>query len=150
MSRWQKGLTIGAAALTVLALGCVILVGAVYAASGVLSIRILERDGGLDLYIPLPATVVEGVVAGAAHAASGELDELRSTAAEWAPMAREIIDVLAETPDGTLVEVRDGRQRVLVTKRGGSIRVEVDADDVLVEVSAPIQMLRRTLGLLLA
>lgn len=150
MTRWQKALTIGAAGLTVVVLGWVFLVGAVYAASGVISIRVLDRESGLDLYLPLPATMVEGVVAGVTHAAPVELDELRRETSDWAPMVRELLATLAAAPDATFVEVRDGREHVVVAKRGGSITIEVDADGVLVEVSAPLHMVRRTLDRFLA
>ena len=142
MTRWQKVLTIGAAAVTVIILGWVIFVGAVYATSGVISVRIHERESGLDVYLPLPATMVEGIVVGGTRVA--DLAELRSEIGEWAPMVRELLEVLEESPDATFVEVRDGREHVLVTKRRGSMLVEVDTDEVFVEVSAPIHMVRRT------
>jgi hypothetical protein len=144
MTRWQKVLTIGAAAVTVMILGWVIFVGAVYATSGVISIRIHERESGLDVYLPLPATMVEGIVISGTHVAGAELAELHSEIGEWAPMVRGLLEVLEESPDATFVEVRDGHEYVLVTKRGGTMRVEVDTDDVFVEVSAPIHMVRRT------
>jgi len=142
MTRWQKVLTIGAAAVTVIILGWVIFVGAVYATSGVISVRIHERESGLDVYLPLPATMVEGIVVGGTRVA--DLAELRSEIGDWAPMVRELLEVLEESPDATFVEVRDGREHVLVTKRRGSMLVEVDTDEVFVEVSAPIHMVRRT------
>lgn len=142
MTRWQKVLAIGAAAVTVMILGWGIFVGAVYATSGVISVRIHERESGLDVYLPLPATMVEGIVVGGTRVA--DLAELRSEIGEWAPMVSELLEVLEESPDATFVEVRDGREHVLVTKRRGSMLVEVDTDDVFVQVSAPIHMVRRT------
>lgn len=144
MTRWQKSLTIGAACLTVLVLGWVVLVGSVYAMSGVISIRFHDRQSGLDVYVPLPATVVEGLVSGGVRVAGDDLDELQAEIAEWAPLVHELLEVLDDAPDATLVEVRDGGEHVLVAKRRGSIEVTVDTDDVLVEVSAPVHMVRRT------
>lgn len=146
MTRWRKALTIGAASLTVVVLGWVLFVGAVYATSGLISIRIHDRESDVDLYLPLPATVVEGIVVGGARVAGEEIDRLDDELAEWAPMVVELLEALDEAPDATLVEVHDGRDHVLVTKRRGSLRVVVDTDDLLVEVSAPVHMVRRTVA----
>ncbi|MEZ5332390.1 MAG: hypothetical protein R2991_10135 [Thermoanaerobaculia bacterium] len=144
MTRWQKGLTIAAASLTVLVLGWAVLIGSVYAMSGVISIRFHDRQNGLDVYVPLPATVVEGLVSGGVRVAGDGLDEFQAEVAEWAPTVRELLEVLDDAPDATFVEVRDGRDHVLVAKRRGAIEVTVDTDEVLVEVSAPVHMVRRT------
>lgn len=150
MTRWQKGLTIAAAGLTVVVLGWVLFIGAVYATSGVISIRFHERESGFELYLPLPASVVEGIVAGGTRVAGPQIDGLRGDLEEWAPVVRELLAVLEEAPDTTFVEVRDGRDHVVVAKRGGSIRVEVDTDEVLIELSAPLHMVRRTVDRVLA
>jgi hypothetical protein len=57
---------------------------------------------------------------------------------EALPIIDAAIPALKDTPDGVLVEVRDPGEHVVVTKRGGSIVVDVNDPDETVHVSLPL------------
>jgi hypothetical protein len=57
---------------------------------------------------------------------------------EALPIIDAAIPALNDTPDGVLVEVRDPGEHVVVTKRGGSIIVDVNDPDETVHVSVPL------------
>jgi hypothetical protein len=54
------------------------------------------------------------------------------------PIIDAAIPALNDCPDGVLVEVKDPGEHVLVSKRGGSIIVDVNDSDETVHVSVPL------------
>ncbi|MGA7913846.1 MAG: hypothetical protein WCA00_01325 [Candidatus Acidiferrales bacterium] len=63
----------------------------------------------------------------------------------WMPTIRAALDQLRETDDVTLVDVREPGQHVVVSKRGGSVIVDVTDPDDTVHVSAPIRAISSTI-----
>lgn len=55
---------------------------------------------------------------------------------------------LAKLPDSVLVEVRDGNQRVLVSKVGDGLSVEEDSPQEHVKVRVPLRAIYDTAGIL--
>jgi hypothetical protein len=57
---------------------------------------------------------------------------------EALPIIDAAIPALNDSPDGILVEVKNPGEHVVVTKRGGSIVVDVNDPDETVHVSVPL------------
>ena len=127
--------------------GWAVLLGAVYAYGGIMTVRVHERSEGLNIYVPVPMAVVDGAVATAVHVMPHD-DWLELQAdldlGEWGPMVREVLEVLDECPDALLVEVIDAHEHVRISKEGRHLKVEVDSDDVDVRVSIPTRSVRRS------
>src|SRR5512134_81871 len=87
------------------------------------------REGGPDghrIVVPVPLVLAQAALAVAPVVAPP--DKLRvpdGEALEHIGLAREVLEALAEAPDGELVRVEEAREQVLVTKEGRSIRVQV-------------------------
>lgn len=140
----KKFLTFFAAGFAVLILSWVVLIGAVYAWGGVMTVHVQDRNEGLNLYLPVPVAVVDAAVATSGLVLPREeLLGVEVDLGEWEPMVREMIEVLDDCPDFTLVEVVDGSEHVKVYKENGVLKVDVDQDDVRVRVSVPTRAVER-------
>ena len=138
------------------------LVGGALITGGVASVALESRQGpDLERAVPgglivLAAAAVGGLsehgdVGGPARLA---LETIPAEALSDAPIAAVIADLLGSletVPDATLVEVRDGADRVEVVKRGRYLEVRVvdGADDLDLVARLPIRTAQRTVGLLL-
>lgn len=141
MTTTKKILLILGSAFCLCVLGWVVLVGAVYAYGGVMTVRV-DNPNGPDLSIPVPMAVVDAALA------TGELvlDDIHMEFGEWGPMLREILEVIDDCPDVTFVEVEDHGDHVRVAKEGGYLRVEVTEHGrhgVNVQVSLPTRSIAR-------
>lgn len=146
----RRVLFVAIAALGILALGSTLVVGATVAASGLITVRVSERESGVRLFVPVPAALVElGSVAVAVAMPEDEIRHLRRELDEWAPLVTTVLREIERMPDATLVEVEDWDTRVRVTKRGRSLRIFVDSPDALVDVSIPAPAVRRAVGRIL-
>lgn len=63
----------------------------------------------------------------------------------WMPTIRAALDQLREADDVTLVDVSEPGQHVIVSKKGGSLVVDVSDQDETVHVSAPIRAISSTI-----
>ena len=143
----KRLLIIISASFAVVVLGWVALIGAVYAWGGVATVRVHDQQEGLNIYVPVPMALVDAAVAtGAIVIPEEEWLDLDVELGEWGPMVRGLLKELEECPDFTLVEVEDDWTHVKVYKQNGSLKVEVDDQDVTVRVSVPIRSARRTLS----
>jgi len=135
------------AAFAVLILSWVALIGAVYAWGGVATVRVQDREEGVNFYVPLPMALVDAAVTTSGFVIPEEewLD-LDVELGDWGPMIHAMLDELDDLPDCTLVEVEDGLTSVRVYKEGGALKVLVDEEDVHVKVSVPMRSARRTLS----
>lgn len=144
MTATKKVLLVLGSALGLCILGWVVLVGAVYAWGGVMTVRI-DNPSGPDLSIPVPMAVVDAALA------TGGLvfENVHLNLGEYGPMLREILEVIDDCPDMTFVEVQDGGDHVRVVKEGGTLRIEVEEhgrDGVNVTVSLSTRSIARLLG----
>ncbi|MEE9562665.1 MAG: hypothetical protein V3W50_06320 [Thermoanaerobaculia bacterium] len=149
MAGARKVLTYIAAFFGVVILSWVLLIGAVYAWGGVMTVSIEDRDEGFRLYLPMPVAVVDAAVATADWVLDEEeLLELQADLdlGEWTPMIRGLLEALDDCPDFTLVEVEDGDVWVRVRKKRGKLVVEVEEPSVSVKVSVPTRTIRRTVS----
>ena len=144
---------IGSASVVVVLLSWIVLIGAVYAWSGVATVRVRDAGQGVNLFVPVPMALVEVAVAGASWSHSEHfqrkiefhLEEL----GDLAPMVRMVLLELESCPDVTLVEVQDHGSHVKIVKRGGDLEIAVDDGDTTVRISVPISSVRRTIDRLL-
>ena len=141
MSTPKKVFLVLGSAFGLCVLGWVVLVGAVYAWGGVMTVRV-DNPRGPNLSIPVPMAVIDAALA------TGELalDDAHLDFGEFGPMIREILAVIDDCPDVTFVDVQDGRDSVRVFKEDGKLRVEVEergSDGVSVSISLPTRSIAR-------
>lgn len=140
----KKFLTFFAVGFAVLILSWVVLIGAVYAWGGVMTVQVQDRNEGFNLYLPVPVAVVDAAMAtGGLVLPSERLLDIDVDLGEWEPMVRGIVEALDDCPDVTLVEVQDGSAHVRVYKEHGVLKVDVDEDDVRVRVAVPTRAIER-------
>jgi len=143
----KRFLIVVSACFAVLILSWVALIGAVYAWGGVATVRVQDREEGVNLYVPVPMALVDAAVTTSGFVIPDEewLD-LDVELGEWGPMLYAMLEELDDLPDCTLVEVEDGSTSVRVSKEGGALKVLVDDKDIHVKVSVPMRSARRTLS----
>ena len=146
MSGGKKALLVVGLSLAIVILGWVALLGAVYAWGGVMTVRVHDPGEGVNLYLPVPAALIEVAVAGSQSLIPDEeLASIGVDLGELQPLVEEMLRTLDAQPDFTLVEVEDHDEHVRVYKEGGALKVEVDGD-VTVRVSIPTRAVRRTVA----
>jgi hypothetical protein len=152
MTKRQRIFTYVAASVGVLAVGWVVLLGGIYLLGGVATVSVVEHDDDFRLSLPIPMALIH---AAAATTEVFFLDDLVDSIevetngeySRWAPAVAEMIEVLGDVPNGTvLVEVEDGNDHVLVSKVGGKFVVEVESPDLSVKVSVPTRSLSHTVA----
>ena len=130
--------------LAVLA-GIVLVLGttAAFAAVAVLKDGTLEvevrEQGGTNLSLAVPASLVRAALAFAPAVHSSEMEEAMAEVRPHWPLVREVCNQLDRLPDGVFVEVEGAAgEHVVVAKEGGDlvVRVRDGADRVNVRVPA--------------
>ena len=151
MSRATRAIAIVLGAIAVLVLGSGIIVAGTVATSGLVTVSVHETGpDGIDLYIPVPAGLVEGVLALAPivlemvddHHVDHELDRVREELNALMPAIEAALAELEEMPNATLVEVVSDREYVRVSKVRGAIEVQVEEEDVRVRIAVPTRVFR--------
>lgn len=155
LTRGQKFLWTVVGVGAVLTFGLVFLIAAPVASGmvdpGFATVRVHEKSEGFSLYIPVPAVLLNaGLSAAAAGGAFADIEPLPPEAAQYVGVARAMLEELIDGPDATLVEVRDGREHVIVAKRRGRFIVQVRSPDADVDVSVPARLALRALDLVVA
>lgn len=146
MSTTKKVFLVIGSAFGICVLSWVLVVGAVYAWGGVMTVTIDNPDGP-NLWIPVPLAVVDAALATGEFA----LDEVHVDIGEYGPMLRAMMEVIEDCPDMTFVEVEveDGGNYVRVAKEGGYLLVEVKErgrHGVNIRVSFPTRFASRTIS----
>ncbi|MGH9381164.1 MAG: hypothetical protein ACRD2Z_11200 [Thermoanaerobaculia bacterium] len=144
MRRWQKILlgALGAYAACALVLGLV--VGLWAWRAGLAWVAVDAPSDGVRIRVPVPLAAAEMGLAIAGR--SVEREQLTAELSEVRHLLPAITGVLAgvaEAPDGVLLRVQDGGDRVWVEKRGDRLRIEIDSDDGHVIVDAPARAPQR-------
>jgi hypothetical protein len=128
-------------------LGVPIAMLATVASLGVVVVDV--REGGPDghrIVVPVPLVLAQAALAVAPAVAPA--DKLRipdNEALEHIGLAREVLEALAEAPDGELVRVEETNEQVLISKEGRSLRVQVRSDDQNVNVIVPLHLAMQAL-----
>lgn len=115
-------------AVAVTVVGTTTVVAATVVTSGVATVQIHEEGpDGFDLYLPMPAALLDlGLAVATVAIPAEELAQIRSETAEVAPTVRALAHELEAMPDAVLVSVVSDRESVEVAKRGQYFHVSVD------------------------
>ncbi len=118
MARAQRVVLVTAAGLVVFLVGWTAFIVWFYTTQGgVASLRIVYRREGLDVYLPLPASVLE-LAADLARwtVEHGAETRLPAEIAAMAPALDAMLEVLEEAPDATFVKVEERGESVRIFK----------------------------------
>lgn len=115
---------------------------------GDLEVAVHGKDEGCNVRVRIPALVVPVAVQVARCAVPDIAWKLRHEAGVPSAVARDVIEALADAPDGVLVEMRNGDEIVVIEKRGGRVLVEIDTPDETVHAAVPIGAARSLLGVI--
>jgi hypothetical protein len=123
-------------------LGVPIALLATVASLGVVVVDV--REGGPDgtrIVVPVPLVFAQAALAIAPAVAPA--DKLRipdNEALEHIGLAREVLEALAQAPDGELVRVEERDELVVIAKEGRSLRVRVSGERENVSVNVPLHL----------
>jgi hypothetical protein len=108
---------------------------ATVASLGVMVVDVREGGpNGHHFFVPVPLVLAQAAVA---LAPADKLRVADRDVIEHVGVAREVLEALAQAPDGELVRVEERDEQVVITKEGGSIHVRVHGkkgEDVSVNV----------------
>lgn len=116
---------------------------AVYAwhQSGSLRLAVHDsRPDGVDLAVSLPGVLVNAVIALCPLPVDLATDERLQ---DVLPLLHDAADHLASMPDAVLVDVDDHGERVRIAKSGHELVIRVVSPDERVEITLPIESVRR-------
>lgn len=136
MSRTAKIALIAAAIVVgTFLIGSLAAAAAIYH-EGSISVFVQEKgEGGQRVHVVVPAALVRAALIFVPDSA---FDEARGNIRSWGPALKGMSASLADCPDGTFVHVQDGKERVIVAKRGNALVVDVDSPEESVKVSLPL------------
>ncbi len=123
-------------------LGVPIALLATVASLGVVVVDV--REGGPDgtrIVVPVPLVFAQAALAIAPAVAPA--DKLRipdNEALEHIGLAREVLEALAQAPDGELVRVEERDELVVIAKEGRSLRIRVSGERENVSVNVPLHL----------
>jgi|SRR5687768_17164995 hypothetical protein len=117
--------------------------GVFLATGGVAVCQVATEE--VDLTIPIPTHLIDAALVTARFALPRqELDSVRREIEPWGPMIEAAGRELADLPEGTvLVTVETAAETVRIERRGGRLRIDVDAADAEVHVSLPARSIQR-------
>lgn len=157
MTRATKVVAVLIGLALVLVLGTGMLVAGTAVTSGLMTLSIQEEGpDGLNLYVPVPAGLIEGALALTPvvlrliddQHGYGELERVRAELDELLPALEVMLDELPRMPDAVLVEVDGAGEYVRVSKEGRSLRVLVEEDGSRIAVTVPLSVFRSLGGFL--
>jgi hypothetical protein len=113
--------------------------------AGVASLGIVVvdvREGGPDgthIVVPVPLVLAQGALL---FVPEEKVRVKMDRAEKYLPLARELVEALAEGPDGELVRVEEPGEEVVITKKGDTLEVRVQDknDDVAVNIPLALAM----------
>jgi hypothetical protein len=152
-----RAFTILVGAVLVLVLGSSFLLAGSVVTGSLVTISVHEREpDGIDLYLPVPAGLVEATLtmAPVVFSALGdrhlehEFEQLRLELDEMLPAIEAILAELEDLPSATLVEVEGSGESVRVSKVRGAIQIRVEEDGTRVNVTVPTRVFRAVGGFL--
>jgi hypothetical protein len=121
--------------------GTTVVMGAVMTYNaGTVRVSVQEKKpGGQNVRVIVPAVVIGPAVE---LIPARELERHAEDLRPWLPAIRIASKSLSEAPDAVLVEVIDSHDHVVITKRGGSLLVDVTSDDADVHVAVPLKLVQ--------
>lgn len=126
-------------AVTVFFAGTGIALAATVMTSGVVTVRVDQAEAdGVDLYLPVPAALIDlGLGIARIAIPAEEIARVRADVAPYQPMLRTLAEELESCPDAVLVDMVSDHESVQVTKKNRTFLVEIDAEDAHVRVAFP-------------
>ncbi|MCG8462454.1 MAG: hypothetical protein MI919_39725 [Holophagales bacterium] len=124
--------------------------GATVAATGTVTVQVAEHGpGGVNLWIPVPALLVDvAVMAVPMVIPDDALADARREIAPYRHQIRALAEALEQVPAGSvLVDVRDGSEHVRIAKDWRNFEITVESPDTDVKVSVPTRLLSRALDI---
>lgn len=124
--------------------------GATLAATGTITVSVQDSGpDGVDLWIPVPALMVDVVVLAVPMIVPDEdLAEARRQLAPYLEQIEALAEQIEDVPAGSvLVDVRNGAEHVRVAKDWRNFEIEVESPESSVRVSVPARLLSRTLDI---
>ena len=119
-------------------MGTAVVAGAALCSEGFIHVKVHEKHaGGTNINMIAPAALVPATLR---FVPNHDLEDASRNLRPYLPIIDAAIPALEDCPDGVLVEVVDNRDHVLVTKRGGSIVVDVNDSADAVHVSVPLRV----------
>ncbi len=141
MTRFGRFMLIAAVFAAVLAVSSGMLLAYGLAHSRMVRVEMRERyhNGTLALQLPVPASLLAAAIDAAAFNSQHQVCRYHSAAAlhAWRPAARAACRALANAPDGVMVTVESGPDKVKVVKRGDTLEVQVESPQGNVRVTTP-------------
>ena len=120
-------------------LGTAALAGAYVVHEGAVRIAVDERSaGGQHIHLLLPAALVP---VGLKFVPDEKLRQAAAPARPWLPAVRAASQELGRLPDADLLEVRDTRDHVRLSKRGRLLVLDVESTRETVHISFPLKTL---------
>jgi hypothetical protein len=116
-------------------LGVVLLLGLVVYSEGAVTVYVHEKPQGTRIWLPVPALLVE---AGMSFVPDGDLRKASRQIRPWLPAIQAASAELERCPDATLVEVKDSKEHVLISKHGDTLRIDVEDDSDTVHIALPV------------
>ncbi|MBV9340150.1 MAG: hypothetical protein JO159_04580 [Acidobacteria bacterium] len=118
-------------------LGATLVSGAAVSSEGFIHVKVEEKQAeGTHINLIVPAALVPVTLR---FVPPKYLVEASENLRPYMPIIDTAIPAVEDSPDGVLVEVADGSDQVRITKRGGSIVVDVNDTDATVHVSVPLR-----------
>jgi hypothetical protein len=112
-------------------------------AAGVASLGIVVVDvreggpAGTHIVVPVPLVLAQAALA---FVPEEKVRVKLERAEKFLPLAREVLDAIAQGPDGELVRVEEPGEEVVITKDGDTLHVRVQDKDDDVTVNVPLQL----------
>lgn len=127
---------LGIAGVTVAGVGLI-------CSEGMIEVNAVEKQPEAHhVYVLAPAALVPMAVH---FVPSRKFGHASAELQPWMPTIHAALDQLREIDDVTLVDVTEPGQHVVVSKKGGSVVVDVNDPDETVHVSAPIRAISSTI-----
>ncbi len=111
--------------------------------AGVASLGIVVVDvreggpAGTHIVVPVPLVLAQ---AGLLFVPEEKVRVKLDRAEKYLPLAREVLDALAQGPDGELVRVEERGEQVVITKEGDTLHVRVRDKNDDVTVNVPLRL----------
>ena len=122
-------------------LGTAALAGAYVVHEGAVRIAVDERSaGGKHIRLLLPAALMP---VGLKFVPDEKLRQAAAPARPWLPAVRAASQELGRLPDADLLEVRDTRDHVRLSKRGRLLVLDVESTRETVHISFPVKTLEQ-------
>ena len=113
---------------------------------GSIEVHVLEKsDDGAMVDVIIPAAIVP-VVAGLGSMCSFHGCDLDPETEAALDLASAAMVAMAKSPDGVYVDIRSEDEVVLISKRDGTLHVEVDTAEEAVRASIPLNAARTILS----